>query len=225
MAQKRIKVQYNGTTIAELKDVGTKTLKCNGKVMSSDIVLVMEEVAEYTITTTIANGSYSGDTTILDGGLATVTLTASANYELPDTITVSGATYTYTKSTGVVALSNPTGNVTISAVCESTAGFSITLKGITGTEKYASGYFEGHINSISGAMFSGDAGETSNVEVTITPNSFTDVKRLVFDSSYSYNIESVSGTPVGAMSTDSQGNTVYKIIADGEVLLTVVRLD
>lgn len=105
-------------------------------------------------------------------------------------------------------------------------GFSITLKGITGTGKSASGYFEGHINSIGGAMFSGDADETSNVEVTISPNSFTDVKQLVFDSYYSYsNIESVSGTPVGAMSTDSQGNTVYKIIADGEVLLTVVRLD
>lgn len=70
---------------------------------------------EYSITTTITNGSYSGDNTIID--TATVILSANTKYTLPSTISVTGATYTYDSSTGVVSLSNPTGNVVINVNC------------------------------------------------------------------------------------------------------------
>lgn len=74
----------------------------------------------YTITNTITNGTASGDSTISENGTATITLTANSGYELPSTITVSGASYTYDSTTGVVTLTNPTANVTITAICEAT---------------------------------------------------------------------------------------------------------
>ena len=42
---------------------------------------------------------------------------ANQGYVLPASILVANASYTYSSSTGVVSLSNPTGNVTITAVC------------------------------------------------------------------------------------------------------------
>lgn len=54
---------------------------------------------------------------ITNGTLTQVqeTLSPSTGYVLPSSITVSGASYTYDSSTGVISLSNPTGNVTITA--------------------------------------------------------------------------------------------------------------
>lgn len=69
----------------------------------------------YNITTTVTNGTYSGDTTITD--TATVIITADSGYTLPDTVTVTGASQTWNKETGTLTLSNPTGAVTVSAVC------------------------------------------------------------------------------------------------------------
>lgn len=70
----------------------------------------------YNITTTVTNGTYSGDTTITD--TATVTITANTGYTLPDSVTVTGASQTWNKETGTLTLTNPTGNVTVEAVCE-----------------------------------------------------------------------------------------------------------
>ena len=63
----------------------------------------------------MTNGTYSGDTTITD--TATVTITADSGYKLPDTVTVTGASWTWNKETGTLTLTNPTGAVTVSAVC------------------------------------------------------------------------------------------------------------
>ena len=73
---------------------------------------------KYSITNTITNGTASGDTEIGIGKTASVTIIANDGYTLPDTITVSGATYSYDNTTGVVALSEPTGDVTIEAECQ-----------------------------------------------------------------------------------------------------------
>ena len=73
----------------------------------------------YNITTTVTNGTYSGDTTITN--TATITITADSGYNLPDTVTVTGASYTWNKETGTLTLTNPTGAVTVSAVCETVA--------------------------------------------------------------------------------------------------------
>lgn len=75
------------------------------------------EPTTYTVTTTVTNGSYSGDNSITEGSTASVTISADNGYELPSAVEVSGASYTYDDTTGVIALSEPTGNVTISATC------------------------------------------------------------------------------------------------------------
>lgn len=71
----------------------------------------------YSITVTNQHGTYSGATSIDQGGTARVTLSANTGYSLPNIITVTNASYTYNRSTGLVTLSNPTGNVTISCTC------------------------------------------------------------------------------------------------------------
>ena len=91
----------------------------------------------YNITTTVTNGTYSGDTTITD--TATITITANSGYMLPDTVTVTGASQTWNKETGTLTLSNPTGDVTVEAVCVKT---TYTLK-FTGGNSSMSGTLNG----------------------------------------------------------------------------------
>lgn len=77
----------------------------------------------YDITTTVTNGTYSGDTTITD--TATITITADSGYNLPDIVTVTGASQTWNKETGTLTLTNPTGAVTVSAVCVEAANYYV----------------------------------------------------------------------------------------------------
>lgn len=72
---------------------------------------------EYSITTTVTNGSFSGDTSIWTEETAEVTIIPNTGYLLPSSIEVSGATYTYDDTTGVVYLSAVISNVTIAATC------------------------------------------------------------------------------------------------------------
>ena len=69
----------------------------------------------YSITVAVTNGTYAGDTTITNN--ATITITADSGYKLPNTVTVTGASYTWNKQTGTLALSNPTGAVAVLAAC------------------------------------------------------------------------------------------------------------
>lgn len=73
------------------------------------------EPAVYSITVVATGCTFSGDTTIIENGTATITLSPSTGYTLPATISVTNATYTWDINSGVVTLSNPTGPVTISA--------------------------------------------------------------------------------------------------------------
>ena len=71
----------------------------------------------YKIVTTVNNGTYSGSTTIASNGTATVTIKANDGYSLPTSVSVTGATCTYTASTGVISLSSATEKVYITATC------------------------------------------------------------------------------------------------------------
>lgn len=97
---------------------GDVSTGANPAVVTGDGTWSVAVAISYTITTSVTNGTYSGATSIVQGGTATVTIAPNSTYTLPSTITVSGATYTYDSTSGVVSLSNPTGNVTITAVCE-----------------------------------------------------------------------------------------------------------
>jgi len=70
----------------------------------------------YTITTSVANWTYVSPTST-DASGTSVLIKPNSNAVLPNSITVSWASYTYDSATWVVVLSSVTGNVTISATC------------------------------------------------------------------------------------------------------------
>ena len=94
----------------------------------------------YNITTTVTNGTYSGDSTITD--TATITITADSGYKLPDTVTVTGASQMWNKETGTLTLSNPTGNVTVSVVCVKSAINNVTIKALFPGASYGDVYYK-----------------------------------------------------------------------------------
>lgn len=75
-----------------------------------------ETPTSHSITYNLTNctSDSSNPTTISD--TASVIITANRGYKLPSTITVTNATYTYEQSTGMIDLSNPTGDVTITVI-------------------------------------------------------------------------------------------------------------
>lgn len=91
----------------------------------------------YPIAVRCDNGTYSGSTSLNVNGTATVTLSANTNYALPSAISVTNASYTYDSTTGVVVLSNPTGNVSIIAICtfipQLDAPTNVSVSGTTAT--------------------------------------------------------------------------------------------
>lgn len=72
------------------------------------------------ITVTAENCTYSGDTTLTQGGMATITFVNAEGYNLPETITVTGAGHNWNQSTGVATLFNlsSASSVTVNCVCE-----------------------------------------------------------------------------------------------------------
>ena len=74
-------------------------------------------IRAYAVIVNITNGTYSGDSYIVDSGTASVTVVPNTWYDLPSSITVSGASYSYNNSTGVISLSSPTSDVSITVVC------------------------------------------------------------------------------------------------------------
>ena len=88
----------------------------------------------YTITANIYNGvaDSSNPKNITRGQSETLIYTANIGYTLPDTITVSGASYTWESSTGMLDLSNPRSNVIISISCvQNTATVTYNLTDCT----------------------------------------------------------------------------------------------
>jgi len=201
--------------------------KTTGKVTISNVTGNVSITCEckmdsYSITTSVTNGSYSGDTEIGKESTATITITPSTNYKLPTSITVSGATYTYNSTSGVVSLSNPTGNVTITCTCEiitysiSTSVSNCSASGATsinagGTAKVtltaSAGYNLPSSVSVSGASYSYSNGvvtlsnPTGNVSITgsATAKTLTPTLDAIEDVTgevYSINLTTPAGTSI-----------------------------
>ncbi len=77
-----------------------------------------EPPAVFEIINALTNVTADGEnpTTIAANDSVTLIYTANSGYTLPETITVTGASYTWEQSTGVLDISNPTGDVTITIV-------------------------------------------------------------------------------------------------------------
>ena len=120
-----------------------------------------------TITTTVNDGSYTGASDVYSTETATVTVTADDHYKLPETITVSGASYTYTQSTGVIELSSATDDITISVTCvaKNVATIKPTLTNITADSGNATTVEEGKTVTLKYTPNSG-YGLPSSVSVT-----------------------------------------------------------
>ena len=88
----------------------------NYAILGNQLVKQGSTPTSYSITYNLTNctSDSSNPTTIED--TASVIVTANRGYKLPSTITVTNATYTYEQSTGMIDLSNPTGDVTITVV-------------------------------------------------------------------------------------------------------------
>lgn len=99
-------------------NLDTQSIKafCYGAGYDREISYAPVAPTVYSITNSVTNCTASGASTIVEDGTAAVTIVANSGYELPDTITVSGASYTWDESTGTIVLSNPTGNVTVTVV-------------------------------------------------------------------------------------------------------------
>ena len=95
-------------TVSYVKGGITKTTTTTITVTSGTI---------YTVTGSITNGTLAGASSIAQGGTATANITPSTGYRYPDSVTVVGATSSYSAATGTVELSNPTGNVTVTGTC------------------------------------------------------------------------------------------------------------
>lgn len=88
----------------------------------------------YTITTALSHviADSTNPKTIKENASASLIFTAASGYELPETVTVTGCTYTWEPSTGVLNISNPTSNVAISISAIAVYQITTTLTGCTG---------------------------------------------------------------------------------------------
>lgn len=84
---------------------------------NSNLKVEGETPSTYNIDTEVKNGTSSGESTIPIGGTATIIITAEQGYDLPDTISVENADYTWDIKTGEIILSNPRGDVSIHVEC------------------------------------------------------------------------------------------------------------
>lgn len=77
--------------------------------------LLYNNIADFAITETLENVSAVGThpTSIERGGSLALQYAANANYELPDSVAVAGATSNWNRLTGTLSISNPTAPVTI----------------------------------------------------------------------------------------------------------------
>lgn len=102
-------ITANGTYNISVIATGT------GYTDSDSSNMVEYNYASYSITTNLTNvtANASNPTTVSTVASSTLTFTASTGYNLPDNVTVTGAEFTWTKSSGTLVLSNPTGNVSV----------------------------------------------------------------------------------------------------------------
>ena len=122
----KIKIEMNGKKPTS----GTITIS-NGEVENSsnmtigDYSLVYSDnkwtamkVETYRLSYNLKNVSGEKITTISSTETKTLTYTANAGYQLPDSITVTGATHIWDKETGTLILSKATGDVVVTIVGE-----------------------------------------------------------------------------------------------------------
>ena len=88
----------------------------NYAILGNQLVKQQPTPTSYSITYNLINCTSDSSNPTTIENTASVIITVNRGYKLPSTITVTNATYTYEQSTGMIDLSNPTGDVTITVV-------------------------------------------------------------------------------------------------------------
>lgn len=107
-------IQVTGaTTVSWNHDTGVLVIE--KPTLNTVTITVACTKITYSITENLTNVTATGThpASIAYGESVTLVYAADTNYKLPDTVTVTGATYTWASNTGTLVLSNPTGAVTI----------------------------------------------------------------------------------------------------------------
>lgn len=130
----------------------------------------------FTITANLSNctADSTNATTISAGGTETLVFTANSGYALPSTVTVSGATYTWEQSTGMLDLSNPTANVTITIAATATTPTEDELAGTW--------VFNETLNLSANSLPGEVIAELGWVDIPITTEDGTEYSGLLFGS-------------------------------------------
>lgn len=199
-----------------------------GNYLDSDLSAAVKvlKIINYPITVNATNctGASSNPTVVPSNTTGTVLkFTANTGYDLPTSVTVSGATSSWNRSTGELTLTKPTGNVTVTiAGTVQTYGISITATNATpvagnpttityggsATLKFTfpDGYYAPTAVTVTGATSSWNASTgtltltnaTSNVTGTVAGTTKT------FNITYSLtNVNSASGNPTTILSNAS----------------------
>ena len=198
------------------------------------------KVWTYTITPNLANVTpASGNATaITTGETKVLTYTANISYDLPDTVTVAGATGVWNKAYGTLTLSNPTADITFTiAGVARTYTITPTLTNVTGASGNATsissgetkmltftaedGYTLPDIVVVAGATGSWDkstgsltlSNPTANVTFTIAG---------VLPSLLTPSISLVSGTTIQIDRIDDNATTI-EVYADGTKIGEVAK--
>lgn len=201
------------------------------RVVSYDVDYVP---AEYDITVSLSNCTASSGnvSTITENGTAALTFTAADGYELPDSVTVTGASYTWDKASGTLVLSIPTADVSVSITAVEGADepsytnlldaasyeTNVKISSSGGAITTASGYNTSGYMQISGYGSSNTArGELvlylANIEGLSTDSN---VRIAFYDSEKEYIGIHAATKMVTADSTES-AKTVYTVDSNGYI--------
>ena len=165
----------------------------------------------YQITLNLTNGTkQSGPTSVLEGSSATIVILNADGYGQPDTVDVTGATGSWTKATGTLVLTNPTGPISVTYSAKENALESIVLSSTSGS--YTLGD-EFDLPTVT-AKFSvaDDDDVTDDVTVTcdtLVNNLFTETGVKSVKISYSYNNHTEEATYTATVTAIVESSAEY----------------
>lgn len=133
---------------------------------SSNVIEYNYSVYNITTNLTGVTANASNPTTVSTLASSTLTFTANTGYNLPDNVTVTGAEFTWTKSSGTLVLSNPTGAVSVTvAAAAISRTITATLTNVTAASDNATTIATGETKVLT---YTAASGYTLPDSVTVT---------------------------------------------------------
>ena len=180
--ENKIYVEMSGTkptsgivTISngEISKSGTSMIIGDYNVIYNDNKYIATKLETYKITYNLTNVSGNNVTSITSVETKSLTFTANTGYQLPESVTVTGATSVWNKKTGTLIISKVTGDVTVTIVGEEIQPYKngevVYFNVDNGTKCTSSDYTEtqSNVGVKEGCMkfyaFNDDGGDTLNL--------------------------------------------------------------